>query len=205
MDLGNMSLLAATTIGFAHAFEADHLIAVSSIVTKRNNFAQAARDGVYWGLGHTSTIFLIGIIMILGRVFIAEETFQYLEAVVGFMLIGLGAWRLTKLATHQHGGSSHTHSHSVSYGVGLIHGLAGSGILVLAIMSTMDTAASGLVFLLVFGIGSTIGMLVASGLFSIPFWKDKSWSKYFTRPLAILSGLLCIGLGVFIVYENLIQ
>jgi len=204
MDIASLSLIAATGIGFAHAFEADHLVAVSSIVTRRDNFREAARDGVYWGLGHTSTIFLIGAIMIIGKVFIPDSTFGYLEAVVGVMLVGLGVWRLNKFrsgAGHDH---THPQSHNISYGVGLIHGLAGSGVLVLAIMSKMESVYSGMLFLLVFGMGSTLGMLVASGIFSVPLWKRSSWSKYLSRPLTILSALLCLGLGAFIIYENLI-
>ncbi len=203
MELEGLSLLAAASIGFAHAFEADHLVAVSSIVTKRNNFSQAAKDGVYWGLGHSSTILIIGLLMIVGKVLVQESTFEYLEGGVGVMLIVLGLWRLLKLKNGPKSESHIPHQHSVSYGIGLVHGLAGSGILVLAIMGTMKSSIEGLGFLLIFGLGSTVGMLVASGIFSIPFWKDKMWSPYLRLPLSLLSGLFCVGLGIFIVYESL--
>ncbi|NBC25074.1 MAG: urease accessory protein [Bacteroidetes bacterium] len=203
MELEGLSLLAAASIGFAHAFEADHLVAVSSIVTKRNNFSQAAKDGVFWGLGHSSTIFIIGLIMIVGKVLFQEATFEYLEAGVGIMLIILGLWRLNKLRKNRTDEGHSSHQHSVSYGIGLVHGLAGSGILVLAIMGTMKSSIEGLGFLLIFGLGSTVGMLVASGIFSIPFWKDTKWSPYLRFPLSLLSGLFCLGLGLYIVYENL--
>ena len=58
-------LLFAAVVGFGHAFEADHLVAVSTIASKRKHPMQAIKDGIYWGLGHTSTIFLIGLIMIV--------------------------------------------------------------------------------------------------------------------------------------------
>lgn len=203
MELEGLSLFAAASIGFAHAFEADHLVAVSSIVTKRNKFSQAAKDGVFWGLGHSSTIFIIGLAMIVGKVLVSESTFEYLEGGVGVMLVILGLWRLNKLWGNRNNETSAPHQHSVSFGIGLVHGLAGSGILVLAIMGTMKSSIEGLGFLLIFGLGSTIGMLVASGIFSVPFWKDKKWSPYLRFPLSLLSGLFCIGLGLFIIYENL--
>ena len=58
----SVPLLFAAMIGFTHAFEADHLVAVSNIVTKRDKLLLAVKDGIYWGLGHTSTIFLIGLL-----------------------------------------------------------------------------------------------------------------------------------------------
>ncbi len=64
---GFFSLLFAAVVGFGHAFEADHLVAVGNIVTKRDRLKLALKDGIFWGLGHSSTIFLIGIVMIIGK------------------------------------------------------------------------------------------------------------------------------------------
>ena len=100
-------LLFALIIGFTHAFEADHLLAVSNIVTKRNSLWLAVKDGVAWGLGHTSTIFLIGMIIMVWKVAITEQTFHYFEAFVGIMLIVLGIARLHYL--WKNGTSFHTH------------------------------------------------------------------------------------------------
>ena len=83
-------LLFAAAVGFGHAFEADHLVAVGNIVTKRDRLAFAIKDGIYWGLGHTSTIFLIGMIMIVGKSTFLNGYFGYFEAIVGLMLIILG-------------------------------------------------------------------------------------------------------------------
>ena len=63
----SVPFLFAAMIGFTHAFEADHLVAVSNIVTKRDKLLLAVKDGIYWGLGHTSTIFLIGLLIIVGK------------------------------------------------------------------------------------------------------------------------------------------
>lgn len=199
-------LLVAGMVGFSHAFEIDHLVAVSSLVTRRQNLVASLKDGIYWGMGHTSTILGVGILMILLKIAIAEATFSYLEAGVGIMLIVLGGHRLWKSRTqsfmHQHDGHA-PHSHKLAYSVGLVHGLAGSGTLVLLVMSQMRSNWEGIVYLLIFGIGSIGGMLLASGMFSLPFSKKWGAANRIQRLLTLLSSLLCMGLGAKILCENL--
>jgi sulfite exporter TauE/SafE len=204
-------LFAAATIGFTHAFEADHLIAVSSLVTKRNQLLLAMKDGIYWGLGHTSTIFIIGLAMIVGKLMISAPVFHYFEAGVGFMLIALGIWRLNKIkvmkkhieAHKHHHLHDHSDNHKIAYSVGLVHGLAGSGTLVLAVMASMNSVLSGMAYLLVFGLGSVAGMLVASSIFSLPFSKKLSSNYTLQLSLTLFSAVLCIGFGGKVIYENL--
>ena len=237
-------LLFAAFVGFVHAFEADHLLAVSNIVTKRNSIFMAVKDGIAWGLGHTSTIFLIGLIIIVGKVAITEQTFHYFEAAVGAMLIALGLFRLRYLwktgrafHTHFHPDdlffwkkrparllvqtprqaaqlvsatenlmlrySPRTESHRLAYAVGLVHGLAGSGALVLLVMSQIPSAGSAMMYLLIFGVGSIGGMLLASGVFSLPFSKKLSTNALLQAGLTAVSSLLCVAYGTQVIYENL--
>ena len=204
----------AAFLGFTHSFEADHLLAVSNIVTKRNRWILAAKDGIYWGLGHTSTIFLMGLVIILGKLMIADNTpiFGYFESLVGLMLMGLGFYRLHKLYKFKqhltvHHAHAHLHNHSdnhqLAYGVGLIHGLAGSGAVILSAITTMKSSFDTLLFLLIFGLGSVVGMLLASGVFSMPFSKRMTYNRRFQIGLTFLSCILCIGFGVKVVWENL--
>ena len=102
------SLILILYAGFIHAFETDHLLAVSGIVTNRKKATIAIKDGMYWGLGHTSTIFLIGIIFLVIKMQINQEYFSYFEAGVGVMLISIGMYRIAKWyenkrTTHHHG------------------------------------------------------------------------------------------------------
>lgn len=214
-------LLFAAIVGFGHAFEADHLVAVGNIVTKRNKLKLALKDGVYWGLGHTSTIFLIGFLMIVGKSTFLNGYFGYLEAVVGLMLIILGVYRLYEYydnkkheALHQRQheyGELHHHlievdeegNHRLAYGVGLIHGLAGSGAMILIVMAEVQSALSSMLYLLIFGIGSVVGMLVAAGIFSLPFSKKISENDNVYFGLVLLSSFLCIGLGTYVLFEHL--
>lgn len=210
-----MMLSFAAFMGFIHSFEADHLLAVSNIVTKRDSLILAVKDGMYWGLGHTSTIFLMGLVIILSKMMIDDETpvFKYFESFVGLMLIGLGIYRLFKLykyrqhlaehhPTHDHL-HDHSDSHKLAYGVGLIHGLAGSGAVILTAIGTVNGSFNALIFILIFGLGSVLGMLLASGVFSLPFSKKWTKNKDFQIILTILSCTLCIGFGVKVIFENL--
>ena len=203
-------LLFAALVGFTHAFEADHLLAVSNMATRRNKLALAVKDGVYWGLGHTSTIFVIGLLMIVGKMSISKQTFGYFEAVVGLMLVGLGILRLLKAFrpsdsphsphSHEH---EHEHGHKLAYGVGAVHGLAGSGALVVLVMGSLDTVLGGMAYLVIFGLGSVLGMLLASGVFSLPFSKKLASYTAWQTALTLLSSALCILFGGMIIYENL--
>jgi len=226
--------------GLEHAFEADHLLAVNSLVTNRNDFKESVKDGIYWGVGHTLTIFTVAVLMIGFKVVVSEFVFNYLEAVVGLMLVFLGIYRLTKLFkknTHTHtyshshtlsnsGSVSHLHSHTYShshiittsnhshpnklnsfnaaFGVGLVHGLAGSGALVVLVLSQMKSTAEGLLYILIFGIGSILGMFIASGLFSLPYGKSILKSQKLQFGLIIISSLLCVFYGSLVIYKNLL-
>lgn len=201
----NELFILATSIGFAHAFEADHLVAVSSIVTRRNNFWLSIKDGIFWGLGHTSIILIVGVVFILGRFIIHESDFKYFEAIVGFMLVALGFWRLFQInkskEKHQHNPDG---SHKLAYGIGAVHGLAGSGAVLLTVLTQSKSSFDGLLYLLIFGVGSILGMMVAAGIFSIPFSTKIMNNKWIPVSLSIVSSLLCIFFGSIIMYKNLI-
>ena len=220
-------LLLTIYAGFVHAFEADHLLAVSNIVSQRNNMRSSMKDGVFWGLGHTSTIFFIGILMIVFKAGISEQYFRYFESLVGAMLIALAVYRLVKFFRekkiiihahpHTHDGEQHKHlhvhigekhehhhKHSLAYGVGLVHGLAGSGALILIAMSQMKSPLDGMFYLLIFGGGCIVGMLVAAGLFSIPFSKKLIQAQMLQSILIIVTSSLCLLYGGKVIYDNLL-
>ncbi len=221
----SIPLLLTIYAGFTHAFEADHLLAVSNIVSTRNNIKLSMKDGIFWGLGHSSTILFIGIIMLVLRVGISDTYFHYFEALVGLMLIILGAYRLFKFFkhkgvvlhthTHDHGAGDHQHyhvhlgqkehhhNHSVAYGVGLVHGLAGSGALILIVMTQVTGTLQGLLYLIIFSSGCVLGMLVAAGLFSVPFSRKIMKAKALQVLLIMASSALCLLYGGKVIYDNI--
>ncbi|HEY1264962.1 MAG TPA: sulfite exporter TauE/SafE family protein [Terriglobales bacterium] len=102
-------------LGMRHATDPDHVIAVSTIVSRQRNWRRAAMIGAYWGLGHTLTIFVVGSAIILFNVVIPARLGLAMELSVGFMLILLGTWNLLgfmrALPSTEHG-PAHSHSHS---------------------------------------------------------------------------------------------
>ena len=200
-------LLFAAFVGFTHAFEADHLLAVSNMATRRSKLVLAIKDGIFWGLGHTSTIFIIGMLMIVGKMSISEQAFGYFEAVVGLMLVALGLVRLVRVFQpgHTHEvAHDHSHNHTLAYSVGAVHGLAGSGALVVWVMGSLDTVMNGMLYLIIFGLGSVVGMLLASGVFSLPFSKKLASHQGMQKGLTLLSSGLCMVFGAMIIYKNLL-
>lgn len=203
---GSFSLLFAAVVGFGHAFEADHLVAVGNIVTKRDRLKLALKDGIFWGLGHSSTIFFIGIVMIIGKATWLNGYFHYFEAIVGLMLILLGAVRLYQYFSTRESPRQLLDSkdnHHLAYGVGLIHGLAGSGVMILLVMTEIQGSFNSMLYLLIFGLGSVLGMFVAAGIFSLPFSKKMTDNKGLQMVLVLLSSLLCIAYGAYVMIETL--
>jgi high-affinity nickel permease len=203
---GTFPLLIAAAVGFSHAFEADHLVAVGNIVTKRDRLIMAIKDGIYWGLGHTSTILIIGLIMIVGKATFLNGYFGYFEALVGLMLIVLGLVRMLRFWQNKQIGIEDVKSeeaHHMAYGVGLVHGLAGSGAMILLVMAEIKSNFDSMIYLLIFGIGSVVGMLVAAGIFSLPFSKKWSENSYIQFALILISSVLCMGYGAYVLIKNL--
>jgi len=212
--------------GLLHAFEPDHILAVTNIVSQRTKLLPALKDGIFWGLGHTSTIFLVGIIMIVFKVNIPEGTFSYFEAAVGLMLIIVAAYRLyiflrdeqTAISFHKHqhehaGENKHLHTHihlkgkhlhKASYGIGIVHGLAGSGTLVVLIMTQIESVVNSILYLVIFGLGTLVGMTLVAGVFSVPFSKKLIESKLLRTVLILVSSGLCFVYGCYVIYENLV-
>src|SRR5215831_13635696 len=130
-----MSFLSIIAIGFflgmRHATDPDHVIAVTTIVSRQNKISRAAWTGIFWGVGHTLTIFVVGTAIILFGVVIPARLGLSMELSVALMLVLLGAMNVTAFlrsmrsvakvqspaATvhshpHSHGDYIHTHPHA---------------------------------------------------------------------------------------------
>lgn len=223
-------IIAGLMIGLLHAFEPDHLSSVSTQLLKNSNNSSDSKKsslksltivsslrGMFWGMGHTSSIILIGLLIAGLSLNIPENFFISAEVLVGFMLIVLGIFTFTNKSifkqkhVHPHthpNGISHTHSHThsidhkhghKSYLIGCMHGIAGSGALVALVASTMNGFDMMIYFLILFGIGSIIGMTVASGVMGLPLIllsKISSVTKYLRY---VISGVtFIIGLNIVI-------
>src|ERR1043165_1824535 len=191
-EVSTISMLAfGFVLGLKHAIEADHIAAVSTIASEHASIVRSTFVGAFWGLGHTISLLIAAGAIVLLHVEISRNVSLVLEFGVGIMLIALGANALRKIArgghmhmhVHQHGGRLHAHPHihqsrqhdrtSEHHGfklhrrpliVGMIHGLAGSGALMLLVLSAIRQPVIALGYVLLFGLGSTGGMMLMSAL-----------------------------------------
>ena len=208
------SLLAlGFVLGLRHAIEADHLAAISTIVTERRSLLSSSLVGALWGLGHTLALLIAGVGVLLLRYQMTDRMAHAFELCVGVMLVILGANVLRTLA---HRGASHRHAHTTVAShshaeawlvarpllVGMVHGLAGSAPLLLLTLTVVSSPLAAFFYIAVFGVGSMMGMTIMSLLLGVP---ARLTVEHFARTnLALrgLSGLFSVGLGLFIVYEN---
>jgi sulfite exporter TauE/SafE len=215
----HQSMLATLGLGFVlglkHATEADHLAAVSTIVSEKRSLWQSAVVGALWGAGHTASLFVAGI-LVLGLGFaIPENVANILELLVAIMIVFLGM-RLLRLHihSHTHGNRSHVHIHfqeepgaTTHTGlagwrpalIGVVHGLAGSAALTLLVLTQVvrtDGVLVGFAYLTVFGIGSIGGMLLMSTLIGLPFSFGIWFFRRLLLPLRLFTGIFSTAFGL---------
>lgn len=221
--------------GLKHATEADHIVAVSAIVSQQRSLLRSATVGALWGIGHTASLVVVGVIVLALRVAVPARVANWLEFGVALMIIGLGMSALLRalsrradvhLHQHKHDGLSHVHIHFHERGtvhtgavaaaahshavsrigfkpllVGAMHGLAGSAALTLLVLTQINSAALGLLYLSVFGIGSIFGMLLMSGLIGLPFALSARRFNGAHYGLQTAAGALSIVFGLWYAYE----
>jgi cadmium resistance protein CadD (predicted permease) len=200
-------------LGLRHATDADHLAAISTIVTERRSLRSSLLVGSVWGVGHTLALLLAGVSVVLLRYQMTDRMAHAFELGVGMMLVLLGANVLRTLAhrgarqRHDHATvASHSHSNAWLVArpllVGMVHGLAGSAPLLLLTLAVVSSPFAAFLYIAVFGVGSIVGMATMSVLLSVPAHLAL---EHFARThvaLRGLSGLFSVTLGLFIMYEN---
>ncbi len=210
---GGAVLVFGLLLGLKHATEADHVMAVSSIVSEHRKLLKVAVVGGLWGLGHTLTLVFVGFFVLLLGIGIPERISQLLEFGVGLMIVGLSGTALYRLARGRGSvplrdgmevaGSKHQpQPEPRRLGVGLkpfvvgaVHGLAGSAALTLLVLTQIHSVALGLTYLLIFGFGSLLGMMFVSTLVGLPFALSLRNLSKFATGLQAATGCagLCFG------------
>ncbi len=236
MDLSSpvAALVLGFLLGLRHATDADHVVAVSTIVSEYRNAWRGLWVGASWGLGHTTPLIVVGIIILLLRgSFPDPERFSPpLEFLVGVMLVLLGVqvfWNLRRRLIHVHEHAhvqeahAHLHTHELpaepaghhgflhlggagkpffrlkSYMVGVVHGLAGSALVLLALLVTTPFW-TGIALILLFGLGTILSMGLLTLLIGIPFALSSQYERL-NQVIASVAGVASIGLGAFLMYQ----
>jgi hypothetical protein len=245
-------------LGMRHATDADHVIAVTAIVSGERRVAAAARIGIAWGLGHSVTVFLVGGAIILFKLTIPPRLGMAMEFAVAIVLILLGLSVLMRSSpriagilrlkpdsdlfthshVHEHDGTMHAHphahvhsddpsdrapahandrshrshrlpmrsrfgrgSHERAFGVGLVHGLAGSAAIALLVLSAIPNPIWGLVYLAIFGFGTIVGMALITMAIGFPVSLTATRLSSLNHALVVGAGALSLGFGLFLAYQ----
>lgn len=223
-------LILGLVTGIRHALETDHLAAVSTLIatSDQRKVWRAPLMGALWGVGHTAVLFVAGIVVLLFAVSIPKEITGRLEFGVGVMLIFLAVSALTGFSfgrflrgltglthvhrhRHFHGdtGIVHTHDHDhhqehkhthKSILVGMVHGLAGSGALMVIVLSTIDSVPLGLGYIAIFGVGSIGSMAAMSALIGLPLSRIGS-NRKISLLLRYTAAAVTLMIGFGMVYD----
>jgi len=180
MNVGILTVMGVgLLVGFRHAFEPDHLAAVTTLATSQRRLGRAVWLGLAWGVGHTSSVAGVAVLLILLGVRVPESFFAGAELCVALLLVLLGCstilaesrrHRISLGAAHSDAHASGTpHSHASdgrsvrrSLGFGLAHGMAGSGAVVALLAAAASTVATQFGYLAAFGVGTALGMSLVS-------------------------------------------
>jgi len=204
-------------LGMRHALEPDHLAAVSTLITDERSSYKAAWLGACWGLGHTLALVVVGAVLVVLRAEMPVRVANLFELFVALMLIALGIRAIYQamhqgehgpLHAHKHGDVVHAHRAAAPHVhigaralarrpliVGAIHGLAGSGALTALVLATLPTTAAQLTYMGLFGLGSTLGMAVLSGVLGWPLARIGANPRV-ARAVSLAVGLISTLLGI---------
>lgn len=203
----------AFLIGSLHAFEPDHMAAVTSFAVRRPRRAAAVGFGLRWAVGHGGVILVAGAILLLLGVQVSGDAGHWLERLVGAALIALGAWNIASARAmhahrHTHGDGTehlHLHSHALSEehrhghtvtAIGALHGLAGTApVLALLAVTRLETPAQGIAYLILFAAGTIAGMVTYALFAGWLAERVAGRSAAFARCLAVGAGAVTMGIG----------
>jgi high-affinity nickel permease len=202
----------AFALGLRHASDPDHLVAVTSLVAADGgDTRRAARLGAWWGLGHAGALLAIGIPLIAFKTELPASLESAAEKAIGVVILLLALRVIFKwvrgdfrASAHEHagghsrrrhlrrgGGAEHRHvrSPAQALGIGALHGLAGTGAVVLLLIAALPTQLEAALALAVFAPMSIASMAACTAAFA--------W--VLTRPIVepVYRTVLIPGLGLF--------
>lgn len=216
--------LLALILGIKHAYDADHIVAVSTYIVKSESLAQTFKMSVSWAVGHMATAGVVTLLIFLYRDFFLSRVLVYFESIVGIMLIILGIVSILSFKgielfhyhshsakdeghvhahTHEEG-EAHTHYHKHMFGIGIVHGLASNDELIILFTASLGVASFlGLIsYVAIYSVGVILGMVAFGYALSYPLLKTKK--EQVTRTAMLVFGVISILYGALIIREGLL-
>ncbi|MBI4428080.1 MAG: sulfite exporter TauE/SafE family protein [Ignavibacteriales bacterium] len=209
-----LALVSGLVLGCIHAFDADHVIAVSTFAAKLPEPRRAVKLGISWGLGHTATVFVLGLVSLAFRFAVSPLVESIAEIAVGLLLVAVGFWALAgvfhrrglHIHKHVHDGLEHVHVHSHAHSeehrhqhsmffIGATHGFAGTaGVMVVIPIALTQSLVTAGFYLLLFCAGTIVAM--SAFAYFVGAATQKLHSKNALTLVQGLAGLvsICIGL-----------
>jgi cytochrome c biogenesis protein CcdA len=192
-------MLLGVLLGLRHATDADHVVAVTTIVARERSLSRAARVGAVWGVGHTLTLLLLGGTIIAFRLVIPPRLGLGLEFGVALMLIGLGYANLRRRAED----AEPTLTRPLL--IGIVHGLAGSAAVALLVLATIRAPFAAAAYLVMFGLGTILGMMLVTMLLAAPALYAASRMARVRHGVRVAAGALSIVFGLLLAGELIVD
>ena len=183
-------------LGMRHATDPDHVVAVTTIVSRERSARRAGAVGALWGLGHTLTILAVGGAIVLLEVAFTPRLGLALEFAVACMLVVLGALNLLDVRPRP---SRWTEMRPLL--VGVVHGLAGSAAATLLVLPLIDDVRWALVYLAVFGAGTVVGMALVTVAIAAPAALAADRVRGLQRALRVTSGAASLAFGMWLAHR----
>lgn len=208
-------ILLTITIGIRHSFEPDHVAAVLAVSSQENSISATAKQGALWGIGHTITLFFFSMVLMGLKIELNESIFVLFESIIGLVLIWMGIVVINKSKLLFNNRKDESAKISIapenyktklsikSLSIGLLHGAAGSGVIIALLTTTIDSTYLKFAYIALFSIGLIISMSLLSILMTMPLHRRIKFIpiKYFK----IITGTLAILIGVKMLYQCSIQ
>jgi cytochrome c biogenesis DsbD-like protein len=176
--------------GLRHAMDGDHLVAMATIVSRERSLFRSMVFGGFWGLGHTLSLLVAGLAMILIGSPVPHAWGRGLELAVAVMLVVLGIIAIVRRKKPVPAVPDRRRP----FAVGILHGLAGSGAMALVVLASTRSPWIGLLTIGLFGLGSIGGMMAVSAIFALPFTsvhpgRMESWARMLIGATSIAFGI----------------
>ena len=191
-----LTFITSLMLGMRHATDPDHIVAVTTIVSRERSVVKAAGIGAVWGIGHTITLLLVGGAIIAFKVAFNARLGLSLELSVAIMLIVLGLLNIFDVRASTRGISA-----SRPFVVGIVHGLAGSAGAALLIVPLIDDPRWAALYLLTFGLGTIVGMAFVTLTIALPSLLATAHLPSFQRSLRIASGAVSLVFGLYLAHK----